>query len=60
MVSRRGRTGMTKRSSQNEHIAPTPDGMRGMAMPQLMRVNVETCDSTPFAADSTDRLSREM
>ena len=38
IVSRRGCTGMTKRSGQNEHITPTPDGMCGMAMPQLVRM----------------------
>jgi hypothetical protein len=48
---------MTKRSSQNEHITPTPDGMRGMAMPQLVRMQMKTSSSAPLAANITNRLA---
>ena len=36
---------MTKRYSQNEHITPKPDGMRGMSIPQLVRIQMETSSS---------------
>jgi hypothetical protein len=48
---------MTKRSSQNEHITLTPNGMRGMAMPQLVGMQMKTNRSTPLAANITNRLA---
>ena len=32
----------------------------GMAVPQLMRVDVEPCGSSPFSADISDGLSGEV
>ena len=51
---------MPERRLESEDIDSSLYRMRGMAMPHLLRVNMETGGYTPFAANISNRLSREM
>ena len=45
---------------EREHIHSSSYRLRGMAVPQLVRVNVEPCGSSPLAADLPDGLPCEV
>ena len=45
---------------EREYIHSSSYRLRGMAVPQLMRVDVEPCCSSPFSADISDGLPCEM
>ena len=51
---------MAKGVLEREYIHSSPYRLRGMAVPQLMRVDVEPCCSSPFSADISDGLPCEM
>ena len=51
---------MSERRLEREDIPSSQYRVRGMAVPQLMRVNVEPCGSSPFAADLPNGLPCEV
>ena len=59
MTSCRARR-MSERRLESEDIDSSLYRVRGMAMPQLVWVNVEPCGSAPFAANISNRLACEM
>ena len=50
---------MSERRLESEDIDPSLYRVRGMAMPQLVWVNVELGDSSPFPANISNCLARE-
>ncbi len=51
---------MPERRLESEDIDSSLNRVRGMAMPQLVWVNVEPGGSAPFPADISDGLPREV
>ena len=51
---------MPERRLESEDIDSSLYRVRGMAVPQLMRVDVEPCWSSPLPADISDGLPCEM
>ena len=51
---------MSERRLESEDIDSPLYRVRGMAVPQLVWVNVEPCGSAPFPANISNRLSSEM
>ena len=45
---------------EREYVHSPSNRLRGMAVPQLMRVDVEPCCSAPLSADISDGLPCEM
>ena len=45
---------------EREYIHSSSNRLRGMAVPQLMRVDVEPCYSAPLSADISDGLPCEV
>ena len=59
MASRRARR-VSERCLESEYINSTLNGVRRMAVPQLVWVDVEPCGSAPFPADISDGLPCEV
>ena len=51
---------MTERGLKREYVHAPLHSVCGMAVPQLVWVNVEPCGSAPLAADLPDGLACEM
>ena len=51
---------MTERGLKREYVHAPLHSVCGMAVPQLVWMNVEPCGSAPLAADLPDGLVREM
>ena len=51
---------MSERRLESEDIDSSLYRVCGMAVPQLMRVDVEPCYSSPLSADISDGLPCEM
>ena len=51
---------MAKGVLEREYIHSSSYRLRGMAVPQLMRVDVEPCCSSPLSADISDGLPCEV
>ena len=51
---------MSERRLESEYINSALNGVRGMAVPQLMRVDVEPGGSSPLPTDLPDGLACEM
>ena len=51
---------MSERCLESEYINSTPNGVRRMAVPQLVWVDVESRGSSPLAADLPDGLPCEV
>jgi hypothetical protein len=51
---------MSERRLEREDIHSSLYRVRGMAVPQLVWVNVEPCGSSPFAANISNCLAREV
>ena len=59
MASRRARR-VSERCLESEYINSTLNGVRRMAVPQLVWVDVESGNSSPLAADLPDGLPCEV
>ena len=59
MASRRARR-VSERCLESEYINSTLNGVRRMALLQLVWVDVEPCGSAPFPADISDGLPCEV
>ena len=59
MTSRRARR-VSERFLESEYINSTLNGVRRMAVPQLVRVDVESSGSSPLPADISDGLPCEV
>ena len=51
---------MSERRLKREYVDSSLYRVRGMAVPQLVWVDVEPCGSAPLAANISNRLSSEM
>ena len=51
---------MTEGGLKREYVHPPLHSVCGMTVPQLVRVNVEPCGSSPLAADLPDGLPCEV
>ena len=52
--------GVTERGLKREYVHAPLHSVCGMAVPQLVWVDVEPCGSAPFPADISDGLPREV